>query len=108
MRSRPAFRHFAPTILLAAVAAAPLAANKSKSAVPASPDDKTIVHVLNRIGFGARPGDIDRVRQMGLQTYIDQQLHPEKIADSDIDLHRAVELVTTAGCEHETAARILL
>jgi len=87
MRSRPAFRHFAPTILLAAVAAAPLAANKSKSAVPASPDDKTIVHVLNRIGFGARPGDIDRVRQMGLQTYIDQQLHPEKIADSALAAH---------------------
>jgi uncharacterized protein (DUF1800 family) len=87
MRSRPAFRRFAPTILLAAVAAAPLAANKSKSAVPASPDDKTIVHVLNRIGFGARPGDIDRVRQMGLQTYIDQQLHPEKIADSALAAH---------------------
>ena len=32
----------------------------------------------------------------------------EKIADSEVDLHRAVELVTTAGCEHETAARILL
>ncbi|HTL44993.1 MAG TPA: DUF1800 domain-containing protein [Vicinamibacterales bacterium] len=87
MRSRPAFRRLAPTILLAAVAAAPLAANKSKSAVPASPDDKTIVHVLNRIGFGARPGDIDRVRQMGLQTYIDQQLHPEKIADSALAAH---------------------
>jgi len=32
----------------------------------------------------------------------------EKIADSEVDLHRAVELVTTSGCEHETAARILL
>jgi hypothetical protein len=31
----------------------------------------------------------------------------EKIADSEVDLHRAVELVTS-GCEHETAARILL
>jgi hypothetical protein len=31
----------------------------------------------------------------------------EKIADSDVDLHRAVELVTS-GCGHETAARILL
>lgn len=31
----------------------------------------------------------------------------EKLADSDADLHRAVELVV-AGCEHETAARILL
>ena len=31
----------------------------------------------------------------------------EKIADSEVDLHGAVELVTS-GCEHETAARILL
>jgi hypothetical protein len=31
----------------------------------------------------------------------------EKIAHSDADLHRAVELVR-AGCTHETAAQILL
>ena len=31
----------------------------------------------------------------------------EKLADSDADLHDAVELVAT-GCTHETAARILL
>jgi hypothetical protein len=31
----------------------------------------------------------------------------EKLADSDADLHDAVELVTS-GCTHETAARILL
>ena len=31
----------------------------------------------------------------------------EKLADSEADLHRAVELVGS-GCRHETAARILL
>ena len=31
----------------------------------------------------------------------------EKLADSEADLHSAVELVD-AGCGHETAARILL
>jgi hypothetical protein len=31
----------------------------------------------------------------------------EKIAHSEADLHRAVELVS-GGCDHETAARILL
>jgi uncharacterized protein (DUF1800 family) len=51
------------------------------SAVPARPDDKTILHVLNRIGFGARPGDVDRVRASGLDRYIDQQLQPERIPD---------------------------
>jgi uncharacterized protein (DUF1800 family) len=54
---------------------------RADSAVPSPPDDKTIVHVLNRIGFGPRPGDIERVRSIGLAAYIDQQLHPERIAD---------------------------
>jgi hypothetical protein len=31
----------------------------------------------------------------------------EQLADSEADLHRAVELVDS-GCAHETAARILL
>jgi uncharacterized protein (DUF1800 family) len=52
------------------------------SAVPADPSDTTLVHVLNRIGFGPAPGDVEKVRQMGLDTYIDQQLHPERIADA--------------------------
>lgn len=54
------------------------------SAVPADPDDKTIVHVLNRIGFGPRPGDLARVRSVGLANYIETQLHPSKIGDEDM------------------------
>ncbi|HEX4348034.1 MAG TPA: DUF1800 family protein, partial [Vicinamibacterales bacterium] len=42
-------------------------------------DPKAIVHVLNRIGFGVRPGDVERVQKMGLERYIDEQLHPERI-----------------------------
>jgi len=61
-----------------------LAANAPRSAVPGNPDDKTILHVLNRIGFGARPGDLDRVRQIGLAAYIDQQLHPERVPDAQL------------------------
>jgi uncharacterized protein (DUF1800 family) len=45
-------------------------------------DDRTIVQVLNRIAFGPRPGDLERVRAIGLQRYIEQQLHPERISDS--------------------------
>src|SRR5580765_6175689 len=48
-------------------------------------DDRTIGHVLNRLGFGARPGDAQRVRAMGLEKYIDEQLHPERIADPDVE-----------------------
>jgi uncharacterized protein (DUF1800 family) len=57
-------------------------ATGQQSQVPVAPDDRTIVHVLNRIGFGPAPGDIARVRQTGLEAYIEQQLHPERIADS--------------------------
>jgi uncharacterized protein (DUF1800 family) len=62
---------------LTGVFAAPLA-----SGVPAHPDDKTIVHVLNRLGFGPAPGDVERLRRMGLEKYIDQQLRPDTLADA--------------------------
>src|SRR5512134_2126351 len=53
----------------------------SSTAVPVSPDDATIVHVLNRLGFGPRPGEVERVRQVGLASWIDRQLRPDRIAD---------------------------
>jgi uncharacterized protein (DUF1800 family) len=48
-------------------------------------DRAEIVHVLNRITFGPKPGDVDRVQKMGLHNYIEQQLHPETIDDSAVD-----------------------
>ena len=38
-------------------------------------------HVLNRLAFGPRPGDVERVTRMGADRWIDEQLHPERIAD---------------------------
>ncbi len=45
-------------------------------------DRQKIIHVLNRLGYGPRPGDVERVGKMGLQNYLQQQLHPERIDDS--------------------------
>ncbi len=45
-------------------------------------DEQRILHVLNRLGLGARPGDLARVKAMGLENYIKQQLHPENIEDA--------------------------
>jgi len=45
-------------------------------------EDQRIVHVLNRLGFGARPGDVERVKAIGVENYISQQLNPEKISDT--------------------------
>lgn len=43
------------------------------------------LHALNRLGFGPRPGDVEKVMQMGVDKWIDQQLHPERIADAAVD-----------------------
>jgi uncharacterized protein (DUF1800 family) len=67
---------------LAILAATTLTAGSAGPGVPSNPDDKTILHVLNRTGFGTRAGDVERVRQIGLAAYIDRQLHPERIPDS--------------------------
>jgi len=45
-------------------------------------DEQRIFHVLNRLGFGARPGEVERVKAMGLDKYIDLQLNPQKIDDA--------------------------
>src|SRR6185369_7104636 len=45
-------------------------------------EEQQIIHVLNRLGFGARPGDVERVKSIGLTNYINQQLNPEKINDA--------------------------
>ena len=44
--------------------------------------DKQIVHVLSRLTFGARPGDAAEVRKLGVDKWIDQQLHPERLAEN--------------------------
>jgi uncharacterized protein (DUF1800 family) len=41
--------------------------------------DKQIVHVLNRLTFGLRAGDVAEVRRIGVEKWIDLQLHPERI-----------------------------
>ena len=79
-----------------------LTAASGSSAVPANPDDKTIVHALNRLGFGAMPGDVERVRRMGLDKYIDQQLRPESIADQAMTA-RLAELDTLSLNSRELA-----
>ena len=54
-------------------------------------EDQKIVHVLNRIGFGARPGDVERVLKIGIPAYIEEQLHPERLSDTLAD-DRVIDL----------------
>lgn len=48
-------------------------------------EDEAILHALNRLAYGPRPGDVARVRAMGLEAWIDQQLNPASIDDSALD-----------------------
>jgi uncharacterized protein (DUF1800 family) len=59
--------------------------DKHAPATPQMDDQKRAVHALNRLTFGPRPGDVDHVLAIGVDKWIDQQLHPEKIDDSALD-----------------------
>ncbi len=65
-------------------------------------DARTILHVLNRTGFGPRPGDVEKVQALGLQRYIDQQLHPERIADAGMTAR--LSGLTTLGMSNREIA----
>jgi uncharacterized protein (DUF1800 family) len=43
--------------------------------------DEAVLHALNRLAYGPRPGDVERVKQIGLAKWIDQQLNPNSIDD---------------------------
>ena len=58
----------------------------TRSDVRELPADQQIIQALNRLTFGPRPGDALKVRAIGLDKWIDQQLHPERINDSAIVL----------------------
>jgi len=58
---------------------------QTQAARSSQAETERIIHVLNRLGFGPRPGDIERVRAMRLERYIEEQLHPERIDDSAVE-----------------------
>jgi uncharacterized protein (DUF1800 family) len=72
------------------------------AAAPPNADDGAIIHVLNRIGYGPRPGDVDKVRAVGIARYIDDQLRPERIADASM-VERLAGLKTTTMSAEEIA-----
>jgi len=75
-RSRPADSSGAPQISKAF---------KGRLPITDLSEDEAILHALNRLAFGPRPEDFDRIRAMGLEKWIEQQLRPESISDSALD-----------------------
>ena len=48
-------------------------------------EDEAILHALNRLAYGPRPGDVERIRQLGLAKWIDQQLNPPSLDDHAVE-----------------------
>ncbi|MFZ0805687.1 MAG: DUF1800 family protein, partial [Candidatus Sulfotelmatobacter sp.] len=86
MRSRFAKPALFLLALSLACAVPQLSAKKKPAASHPGPNEqKRAAHALNRLAFGPRPGDVQKVMAMGVDQWIDAQLHPEKISDSAID-----------------------
>jgi uncharacterized protein (DUF1800 family) len=62
-----------------------LAGKKDKTPESGPNEQKRAVQALNRLTFGPRPGDVQQVIAMGVDRWIDLQLHPEKIPDSAVE-----------------------
>ena len=90
-----------------AVAATPPAAKEKKQkpdpALKGLPitelsPDEAILHALDRLAYGPRPGDVERVRQMGLAKWIEQQLNPnsidDKAAEARLEDYRTLRMST--------------
>src|SRR4051812_38270349 len=51
---------------------------------PLTPEQK-VTHLLNRISFGPTRAEAERVQRMGFRAYLDEQLQPDSIADSEVE-----------------------
>ena len=60
----------------------------------AEPANPKVIHLLNRLSLGIAPGEIDRVQQIGVDKYIQQQLNPDSIVESPILTEKLAKLET--------------
>ncbi|HVQ31230.1 MAG TPA: DUF1800 family protein, partial [Vicinamibacteria bacterium] len=74
----------------------------ASGAPSAADDDATVLHVLNRLTYGPRPGDLAAVRSKGLRAFIDEQLHPTRLSD-----FKAAEMVKTLATDGLSTAQLL-
>ncbi len=59
-------------------------------------------HALDRLTFGPRPGDFDRIRRIGLEKWIDLQLHPEKTPEDPTLAQRLAPFESLRMSIHDT------
>jgi uncharacterized protein (DUF1800 family) len=89
-------------VCLSLACAVPQVLGKKDKPAPGPSDPKRALHALNRLTFGPRPGDLQQVMAMGVDQWIDLQLHPDKIDDSALNA-RLEPLRTLRMSAHEIA-----
>jgi len=84
-------KHLVPlTVLCLGLSASVLVSAKKKPAASHVLDEqKRALHALNRLTFGPRAGEVERVAAIGVDKWIEQQLHPEKIEDHAVEARLA-------------------
>jgi uncharacterized protein (DUF1800 family) len=78
----------ASTVYIVASCATPAAASQLPRSTVAGREldaNQQVAQALSRLTFGARPGDAARVQAMGVDKWIDRQLHPDRIDDAATD-----------------------
>ena len=93
-------------VTLAMIGAASLAAAGKPTRAPhpvATPDATgraRALHAVNRLTFGPRPGDVDRILAFGIDRFMDDQLHPERIADRSLETRlQSYDILRTSPAE---------
>lgn len=75
------------------------------AATPRMSERDRAQHALDRLAFGARPGDVDRVLAMGVDRWIEQQLHPERLSDRAVEA-RLAKYETLSWSDDEAMKKI--
>lgn len=93
-----------------------VAKSELPDALPIPPADPASVtrRLLNRAGYGARPGELAQVEAMGIAAYLEEQLHPDEIEDTAVSIMNRnltfypMEIGQLAEQEQQDATRELL
>jgi len=99
---RPTHSRFWLSFVCALSTACASALHPGGAASSRAASDADILHLLNRVTFGARTADLDRVRSIGVAAFLDEQLHPERITDAAVEARLAA--VSTATIVPRTFA----
>ena len=63
-------------------------------------EEQKVAHLIDRVTFGARPGDVERVMKLGWEKYLDEQLRPERISDQAVEQRlKNIESIHLSGSE---------